>query len=530
MRVLVADNVAPAAIDLLRAEPRLEVIVSNSKDYTKHLPDAEALLVRSAVKVTREVMDRAPRLRIVGRAGVGVDNIDCDEATRRGIVVMNTPGGNATSVAEHTMALILSLARAVPSANASIRAGRWERKKFQGNEVFGKTLGIVGLGNIGRQVAQRAKPFGMEVVAFDPFVSSDAAKDCGVELLELDSLLERADYISLHLSLTAETAGLINAATIAKMKDGVRIVNCARGELIDSESLDAAIRTGKVGGAGLDVYEREPPVDSPLIAHQNVVATPHIGGSTEEAQEKVGINIAVQVRDFLLSGVVVNAVNTPSVSAEQYGRLAPFLQLAERLGSFVSQTMTGRPVRTKITYSGSFGETDQTMIRNAVLSGVLNCFLSQKANLVNASQVARDRAIGISEVRRGRTHFSDSLKVGLKTEEMERTVEGTVFPDESPRLVSVDGIYVEAPLRGSLLYVRNKDVPGVIGRLGTVLGESGINISDFSLGRGEPEGDGEPAEAVAVVGTDAPLPAVVLERLYSMQAVKFAKAVDIGAL
>ena len=527
MKILVADSVAAGAIKLLQAEDRLEVIVSNPEEYAPHLPAADALIVRSSVKVTKEVMARAASLKVIGRAGVGVDNIDCDEATKRGIVVMNTPGGNSTSVAEHTLALILSLARSVPSANASLKAGRWERKKFQGNEVFGKTLGIIGLGSIGRQVAHRAKPFGMEVIAYDPFVSSDAARDCGVELLELDPLLGRADYISLHLSLRPETAGIINAETIAKMKDGARVINCARGELVDTSSLEAAILSGKVGGAALDVYEHEPPGDSPFLTHANVVATPHIGGSTEEAQEKVGIDIAVQVRDFLLSGVVVNAVNTPSVSAEQYGRIAPYLRLAERIGSFVAQTTIGRPVRVKITYSGDFGETDQTMMRNAALSGMLNCFLSQKANLVNASQVAKARAIGVSEVRRGRTHFSDSIKLALKTEEMERTLEGTVFPDGSPRVVSIDGIYVEALLAGSLLYVTNKDVPGVIGLVGTVLGESGINISDFALGRGDREADGEPVQAVAVVHTDEPLPASVLERLYRVQAVTYAKAIDL---
>ncbi len=527
MKVLVADAVDAAAINLLRAEESFGVVVSNPKEFHAHLSEAEALIVRSSVKVTEDVLEQAPRLKVIGRAGVGIDNIDCDAATERGIVVMNTPGGNATSVAEHTLALILSLARAVPSASASTKAGQWERKKFQGNEVFGKTLGIIGLGSIGRQVAQRAKPFGMEVVAYDPFVSSDAAKDCGVQLIELDPLFSRADYITLHLSLTAETAGIINAGSIARMKDGVRIVNCARGELIDSSALATAIGSGKVGGAALDVYEREPPGDSPLLTHEQVVATPHIGGSTAEAQAKVGIDIAVQVRDFLKSGVVVNAVNTPSVTAEQHQRLAPYLQLAERLGSFVAQTSVGRPVRVKITYSGDFGETDATMIRNAALSGVLNCFLSQKANLVNAWQIARERALGVSEVRRGRTHFSDSVKLGLKTEDIERTVEGAVFPDGSPRLLSVDGIFLESYLGGSLLYVTNKDVPGVVGRLGTVLGESGINISNFALGRGEKESATEPAQAVALVQTDEPLPASVLDRLYRMQAVTYAKAIDL---
>lgn len=527
MTVLVADAVDAAAIEILRAEEAFEVVVSSPKEFRAHLDQAEALIVRSGVKVTKEVLEQSPRLRVVGRAGIGVDNIDCDEATKRGIVVMNTPGGNATSVAEHTLALILSLARSVPSANASTKAGLWERKRFQGNEVFGKTLGIIGLGSIGRQVAERAKPFGMDVCAYDPFVSSDAARDCGVELIDLEPLLAKSDYISLHLSLTAETAGFINAQTIAKMKDGVRIVNCARGGLVDTVDLEAAVRAGKVGGAALDVYENEPPGDSPLLAHEQVVATPHIGGSTAEAQAKVGINIAGQIRDFLKSGVVVNAVNTPSVTADQYGRLSPYLRLAERLGSFVAQTAIGRPVRVKITYSGEFSETDTTMLRNAALSGVLNCFLSQKANLINAFQIARDRAIGISEVRRGRTHFTDSLKLALKTEDIDRVIEGTVFPDGSPRLLSIDGIYVEALLSGSLLYVTNKDVPGVVGRLGTVLGDSGINISDFSLGRGEKESEEEPAEAVAVVHTDEPLPAAVLDRLYRMQAVVYAKAIEL---
>ncbi len=527
MKVLVADAIDPAALSLLRSDKSLRVVVSNPEEFRSELDEAEALIVRSGVKVTEEVLNEAPHLKVIGRAGIGVDNIDCDAATDRGIVVMNTPGGNATSVAEHTLALILSLARGVPSASASTKAGNWERKRFQGNEVHGKILGIIGLGSIGRQVAERAKPFGMEVVAYDPFVSSDAAKDCGVELIELEPLFSRADYISLHLSLTPETAGIINSDTIAKMKDGVRIINCARGELIDGNALSRAIATGKVAGAALDVYDREPPVDSPLLEHDQVVATPHIGGSTAEAQAKVGIDIAEQVRDYLKSGVVVNAVNTPSVSAEQYRRLAPYLQLAERLGSFVAQTSIGRPVRAKITYSGEFGESDAMMIRNAALSGVLNCFLSQKANLVNASQIARDRALGVSEVRRGRTHFSDSVKLGLKTEDVERTVEGAVFPDGSPRLISVDGIYVESYLGGSLLYVTNKDVPGVVGRLGTVLGDSGINISNFALGRGERESDSEPARAVALVQTDQPLPASVLDRLYRMQAVTFAKAIDL---
>ncbi len=527
MNVLIADAIAPAAIEVLQAEPDFNVIVSNAADYKQHLADAEAILIRSAVKITKDVFEIAPKLRVIGRAGVGVDNVDCEEATARGVVVMNTPGGNAISVAEHTLAFILSLARSVTSANASTKSGKWEKKKFLGNEVLGKTLGIVGLGNIGRQVAQRAKPFGMEIIAYDPFVSSDAAKDAGVALLGLDELYARADYITLHLSLTAETRAMVNAESIEKMKDGVRIINCARGKLIDGLALNSALLSGKVAGAALDVFEIEPPSNSPLLGHENVVATPHIGGSTAEAQEKVGIRIAQQVRDYLKDGVVMSAVNMPSISAEQYGKLAPFLTLAERLGSFAAQTVQGRPVRLKITYSGNFGETNSALIRNAALSGVLNRFLSQKANLINAAQIAQERAFGISEVRRGRAHFSDSIALALETEDVTRTVEGTVFPDGTPRLLSIDGIYVETSLAGHLVYVTNEDVPGVIGRIGTILGENGINIADFSLGRGEVPGDGNAANAVAVVLTDQPLPASVLDQLYKMYAVTFAKAIDL---
>ena len=527
MNILIADAIAPAAVDALKAEPEFNVIVSNANEYRKHLADAEAVLIRSAVKMTGDEFALAPKLRVVGRAGVGVDNVDCAAATARGVVVMNTPGGNAVAVAEHTLAFILSLARSVPGASASTKAGKWEKQKFLGNELAGKTLGIVGFGNVGRQVARRAKPFGMEIVAHDPYVSSDAAKDADVELLDIDKLYARADYITLHLALKPETRKLVRAESIAKMKDGVRIVNCARGELIDSQALNDALASGKVAGAALDVFETEPPDGSPLLARENVVATPHIGGSTAETQEKVGIRIAKQVRDFLKDGVVLSAVNMPSISAEQYGKLKPFLELAERLGSFAAQTTQGRPVRLKITYSGNFGESDSALIRNAALSGVLNRFLSQKANLINAAQIAQERAFGVTDVRRGRTHFSDSIALSLKTEEGARTVEGTVFPDGSPRLLSTDGIYVETRLDGHLVYVTNEDVPGVIGRVGTILGDNGINIADFALGRGEAPETGKAANAVAVVLTDQPLPAAVLEQLYATRAVTFAKAIEL---
>ena len=523
--VLIADAVSPAAVEALEATPGLRVIVSNKDDFRSHLGEAHALLVRSAVKVTKDVFEAAPQLKVVGRAGVGVDNVDLGAATSRGVVVMNTPGGNAIAVAEHTLALMLALARSVPSASASTKAGRWEKKKFLGSEIGEKTLGVVGLGAIGMEVAKRAQPFGMEVIAYDPYVASDLARDRGIEMVELDELYRRSDYVSLHVALTPETRCMINADSIAKMKRAVRIVNCARGELVDQKALEQALESGQVSGAALDVFEQEPPGESPLFRFDSVIATPHIGGSTEEAQEKVGIKIAEQVRDYLKDGVVRNAVNMPSVSAELYRELAPYLKLAERLGSFVAQVATGRLVRIKLTYSGNFADTNQALIRNSALSGLLNRFLEEKANVINAAQVARDRGFGLSEVRRGRTQFADSVAVMLETEDGERTAEGAVFPDGSPRLLAVDNIYVEAALAGHMLFVKNEDVPGVIGKIGSVLGDNGVNIADFSLGRCEDPTGRRPVEAVAVVRLDQQAPEAVLEQLEGLKAVTFARRV-----
>ena len=526
MNILVADAVSPAAVDVLKAVPEFTVIVSNKNEYQNYLAEANAILVRSAVKVTKDVLAAAPKLKVIGRAGVGVDNVDIDEATARGVVVMNTPGGNAVAVAEHTIALMLCLARSLHLASESTKRGEWEKKKFLGNEIGDKTLGIVGLGNIGMQVARRARPFGMTVLAYDPFVSSDLARDRGIEMVELDELFRRADYLTLHVALTEETRNLVNAESIAKMRDGVRIVNCARGELVDIDAVDAGLASGKIAGAAFDVFEKEPPGALPLFRHPNVIATPHIGGSTEEAQENVGIRIAEQVRDFLADGVVMNAVNMPSVSAEQYARLSPYLKLAERLGKFAAQIALGRLVRVKLTYSGEFGETNSHLIRNAALAGVLNRFLEEKANLINAAQVAKERGFGVAEVRRGRTEFADSVSVLLETEQGEVCAEGAVFPDGTPRLLSVDNIYVESPLDGHMLFVKNADVPGVIGKLGAILGDNGVNIADFSLGRGPKPASG-PTEAVAAVRVDSEIPKKALEELEAVQAVRFARTVNL---
>lgn len=529
MNILVADAISPAAVKMLQAQAGWNVILSSPKEFTEHLAGADAMLIRSGVKVTAAVLAKAPKLRAIGRAGSGVDNIDMDAATANGVVVMNTPGGNAISVAEHTLAMMLAMARMIVDASISTKSGKWEKKKFLGNELNGKTLGVIGLGNIGSQVARRAGPFGMKVLAYDPYVSRDLARDAGIEMTALDTLFAESDYISLHLAATPETHHMLNAAAFEKMKDGVRIVNCARGELIDSAALAAALESGKVGGAGLDVFETEPPgADSPLLGNPKVLATPHIGGSTEEAQELVGIRIIEQVRDYLENGVVTNAVNMPSISAEQFGRMKPFLELAERLGSLAAQISTGAPRRLKVVYSGGFDEMNTSVMGNAALAGVLNRVLSQKANLINASRIAASRGLGLEETRRHRTQLNDSLMLVLETEGGATTVEGTVYGGVSVRLIGVDGIYMETPLKGHMVFLKNKDVPGVIGRVGTILGENNINIADFSLGRRENSTvPGEPAEAVAVVRIDEPLPKAVLDQLLELAPVRFGRAVQL---
>ena len=529
MKIVVADNVSPVALELLQSEPGWTVVASNPVEFAQHLADADGLLVRSGAQVTGAVLAQAPKLRVIGRAGVGIDNVDTDAATEHGVLVMNTPGGNAISVAEHTLALMLALARSVPQASTSTKSGRWEKKRFLGTEVSGKTLGIIGLGNIGLQVARRARPFRMRIVANDPFVSRELAQDRGVEMVELDELFAKSDYITLHLSLTPETSRLLNRDTFAKMKDGVRIINCARGALIDTKALTEALESGKAAGAALDVFETEPPeTGSALLVDERVIATPHIGGSTEEAQESIGIQIAEQMRDYLRSGVVTNAVNMPSISAEQYQLLRPDLELAERLGSFVVQIATGRPQRVNITYSGKLGQANSSLVRNAALIGVLKRALSQPPNLINAAQVAAGRGLSISENRRGRNHASDSLALSLETEDGRRTVEGMTFADGSPRLISVDGIYVEASLTGHLVFTKNVDVPGVIGRVGAILGDNQINIADFSLGRRDQAlGDNGPAEAVAVIRIDGPMSKTALDELNNLEPVRFTRSIEL---
>jgi len=525
MNVVIAEPMAQAGIELFQAQEGWNVIVSNPKEYAKYLADADALVVRSAVQVTPAVLAQAPKLRVIGRAGVGVDNVDLPAATAAGVLVMNTPGGNAVSVAEHAMGFMLSMARSIPQASASTKSGKWEKKKFLGNELRGKTLGIAGLGSIGREVVKRARAFEMRIVASDPYVTPRIAADLGVDLVSMPALYQQSDYITLHVSLTPDTDKLLNAEAFAQMKTGVRIVNCARGELIDEAALAAAIESGKVGGACLDVFSKEPTDASyPLFALDAVLATPHIGGSTEEAQEIVGVRIAEQMVEYLQNGIAINAVNMPALSPEQYKAASPFIELAQRLGVFASHLATGNPTTIRLTYSGRIAEMNTSLLRNAGLAGVLGRSTASKANVINAMPIAAERGWNVAEVHDKSSGHIDSIRLEVETDSSVTAVEGAVVLGK-PRLMQVDGIYCEAALTGHVVCMKNLDVPGVIGHVGSVLGTNRINIANFSLGRRD---SGQPLEAIAVVSTDTLVPQNVLDQLMSNPAVKLARAIAIS--
>ena len=523
MKIVVADKISERGIALL-GEKGWDVVVSPAADMLAgEIANADALIVRSATRVTPALLEKAERLRVVGRAGVGVDNIDVEAATHRGVLVMNTPGGNAVSVAEHTLALMLALARSVPQSNAGIHAGRWE-KSSAGMELRGKTLGLVGLGRVGTEVARRARAFEMNVLAHDPYVTPAAAREVEVELVPLEDLLRRSDVISLHTSLSAATEKMINAATIAKMRRGTRLINCARGELIDEAALAEALRSGHLAGAAVDTFAEEPPKNSPLVELANLIATPHIAGSTAEAQDEVGTLIAQQVRDFLADGVIRNAVNMPAMSAEQYRRLRPYLELGERLGALLAQGASSRSFgRIRIRYAGEPAELGSHVVRSAVLVGVLNSVLDEKVNLVNAPQAAAARGLVVEETTRRRERgFPNTLEVACADCAQEFAVEGTVMHGATPRILSLDGIELEAPLEGTLLLTRNRDVPGVIGQIGTVLGNLGVNIATFALGRREAVLG---AEAVALVRLDGKVDESIVRHILAIPSITEARLI-----
>src|SRR5687768_8850172 len=525
MKIVVADDLPQTALELLRAEGwNVDARTGRTPEQlAADVAEADAIVVRSATKVTAPIIAAAPRLRVIARAGTGVDNVDVAAASARGIVVMNAPGANSISVAELALGQMLALARHLPAADAAMKQGKWEKKKFLGEELRDKTLGLAGLGRIGQEVARRAASFGMRLIAHDPFISEQVARDLGVELVSLDDLFARADYISLHMPSNEKTRHLVNAERLAKSRKGIRLINTARGDLIDETALADAIESGQVAGAALDVFQKEPTVDFRLQNLPQVVATPHIAASTREGQELVGTETMTALRDFLRDGIIRNAVNFPSVSAEEFSRLRPFVELGERLGAFVAQMNDSRAQAIGVRYYGELSEGRNDMIVNAVLVGLFKPILEAGVTMVNARSIANDRGIEIVESRSSRArNYTSLLSVKLQTSNGERWVEGAVFEKTSPRVVMVDGVAVEAPLEGTMVVIRNNDQPGVIGEVGTILGRHGLNIANFALGR-------EGSNAVGVVNVDetTPIPDAVVDDLRKVKAIREARIVRV---
>ncbi len=508
-KVLIADELSPRAVDIFR-ERGLEADVRiglAAEELLAAIAEYDGLAVRSSTKVTAAVLAAAPRLKVVGRAGIGVDNIDVPAATARGVVVMNTPYGNAITTAEHAIAMMMALARQLPAADRSTRAGKWEKSRFMGVELTGKVLGVIGCGNIGSIVCERAHGLRMKVIAHDPFLSDERAEDLNVEKVDLDTLFARADFITLHVPLTEATRGIIDADSIARMKRGVRIINCARGGLIVEDDLKAAIESGQVAGAALDVFAVEPARDSPLFALEEVISTPHLGASTNEAQENVAVQIAEQISDYLLTGAVTNALNMPSVTAEEAVRLKPYMALAQQLGAFAGQLTRSGLQAVTLEYEGQVAALNTRPLTSIALAALLGPMLDA-VNMVNAPLVARERDIGVTEVKHDRPgDYQTLMRVTVTTDRRTRDVAGTLF-GERPRVVEIKGIRVEAELGRHMLYLTNEDKPGFIGGLGTLLGDAGINIATFHLGRTAPGED-----AIALIEIDQPLDERLLEQV-----------------
>ncbi len=521
-RVLVADPIAEAGVELLRQTPGFEVAVRTGLDpqaLRAALQDYDALIVRSTTKVTREVLRDVGRLRAIGRAGTGVDNIDLEAATAAGVVVMNTPGGNAVAAAEHTIALMLALARNIPRAHADLREGRWERKPHTGTELAGKTLGVVGLGRIGQEVVRRAQALQMQVIGYDPYVSQDAAARMGVEPASLEALLERSDVVTLHVPLTEETHHLLDAQRLSRMKRGARLVNCARGGLVDEAALYQALAAGHLAGAALDVFEEEPPTDLRLVRHPNVVATPHLGASTVEAQERVAIEIAQKIRDFLASGVVLDALNFPSIPREAHAALVPLMDLTERLARFLAQIAEGGFCRLELRCYGEFLERPLEPLVMAAAKGLLSPMLDSGVSAVNALCLARQRGIAIEEGRSNEaTPYSGLVRLTLVTDRGSFQAAGTLFGPSKPKLVEVEGLPIECTLEGRMLFLRNRDVPGVVGKIGTLLGSASVNIAGIHLGRLCPG-----ADAVSIISVDNPVPPSLLQQIRNIPEIVRAK-------
>ena len=521
-KVLISDALSPAAVAIFK-ERGIEVDfqpgLGKDKDKLAATIDGfDGLAIRSATKVTAKILEQAKSLKVIGRAGIGVDNVDIPAATARGIIVMNTPFGNSITTAEHAITLMLSLARQIPEADASTRAGKWEKNKFLGVEIFGKTLGVIGCGNIGSIVADRALGMKMKVIAYDPYLSDERALNLGVEKVELDELMRRADFITLHTPLTDKTRNIINAESLALTKKSVRLINCARGGLIDEAALFEALKSGRVAGAALDVFATEPAADSPLFGLHNVVCTPHLGASTTEAQENVALQIAEQMSDYLIRGAISNAVNFPSISAEEAPRLKPFVALAEKLGSFAGQLTETGIKQVQVSYEGIVAQMNTRALTSAAIAGLLRPIL-QDVNVVSAPIVAKDRGIIVEETRReAEGDYESLITVTIVTDRQTRSVAGTVYADGRPRLINIKGIRMDAEFGPSMLYVTNLDKPGFVGRFATLLAGAGINIATFHLGR-----DSAGGNAIALVeidGTVSPDLLAKVQQIPNVQQVK----------
>ena len=522
-RVLISDALSPAAIAIFKergVEVDFQPDLGKDKDkLAAIIGDYDGLAIRSATKVTAKILEHATRLKVIGRAGIGVDNVDIPAATQKGVIVMNTPFGNSITTAEHAIAMMFALARQIPSADTSTQAGKWEKNRFMGVEITAKTLGIIGCGNIGAIVADRAIGLHMRVIAFDPFLSPERALDLGVEKVELEELLARADIITLHTPLTAQTKNILSADSLARTKKGVRIINCARGGLVDEHALRALLDTGHIAGAAFDVFAEEPATSNILFGHPNVVCTPHLGAATTEAQENVALQVAEQMSDYLMRGAISNAVNFPSITAEEAPKLRPFIALAERLGSFAGQLTDSGLKEIRITYQGDVASLKIKALTASAIAGVLRPAL-QDVNVVSAPVVAKERGIVIEEtVREEEGDYESLITLEVVTDELSRSVSGTVFHDGKPRIVDIKGIKVDAEFGPSMIYVTNEDKPGFIGRFASLLGNAGVNIATFALGR-----DAEGGSAIALVEIDGATPPHILQGVQRLPGVKQARA------
>jgi len=516
-KVLISDKMDPNAARIFEERGcDVDVITGQSpEELMQIIGEYDGLAIRSATKVTKEIIDAATNLKVIGRAGIGVDNVDIPYASSKGIVVMNTPFGNSITTAEHAIAMMMALARQIPEANESTQEGKWEKSRFMGVEVTGKTLGLIGAGNIGSIVASRALGLKMKVVAYDPFLTEERAVELGVEKVDLDTLLARADFITLHTPLTDQTRNILSRENLAKTKKGVRIVNCARGGLVDEAALREALESGHVAGAALDVFAEEPAKENVLFGAPNFICTPHLGASTSEAQVNVALQVAEQIADYLVNGGVTNAINMPSLSAEEAPKLKPYMGLAEKLGSLVGQLAHGNLTEISIERSGAAAELNGKPIEAAVLAGFMSNY-SDSVNMVNAPHLAKERGLDVRSIRHDREGvYHTLLRVSVATSQGPRSVAGTLFGNEAPRLVEIFGIGIEAELDGDMLYIVNEDAPGFIGSIGSLLGEAGINIGTFNLGRRKAGG-----EAVLLLSLDSPMPKDLIKKACSLPGVK----------